>query len=114
MRSPASRGPASRGSIWAVALAAAVALGPLVLHVLFVAFSAVAPRSNVGLAVLVTMLAFGYEVAIGPIAALIAFVLAVTVRRRGGASRRNSTIALTILGVSVSLVVLQVLLYLSH
>lgn len=82
--------------------------------VLFVAFNAVVPRSNISLAVLVTMLAFGYEVAIGPIAAVISFVLAVIVRRRGGASRRNSTIALTILGVTISLVVLQVLLYLPH
>ena len=106
------RAPASRGSGWAVALAAMVALGPVIMVVLFVVFNGGLPDSSaIGWGVLGIGLVVAYEVSILPLAAVISFVLALTVRRRGGASRRNSTIALTILGVSVSLVVLQMLLY---
>ena len=105
------RTPASRGSVWAVALAAMVALGPVIMVVLFVVLNGVLPDSSIGWGVLGIGLVVVYEAAIGPLAAVISFVLAVVARRRGGVSRRNSTIALTVLGVGISLFVLQVLLY---
>lgn len=108
-----ARTPASRGSVWAVALAAMAALGPVVMIVLFVVFGGELPGSDaIGWGVLWIGLTIAYEVSIGPVAALLALALAIAVRRRGGASRRNSTVAFAILGITVSLVVLQVLLYL--
>ena len=106
---------ASRGSISSIVFAGIAALGPIVLIALYVVWGPSAvPTGNNGWGVLAIVVAFVLEVAIGPIAALFALVLALVNRKRGPVSRRNSTIALTILGASVSLAIIQVLLYLPH
>ena len=105
--------PATRGSIAAIVLAGIAALGPVGMIILFLAYgsNATAP-ADVGAGVFTIVLGFVLEVALAPVLAVIALVLALVHRRRGRASRRNSSIALTVLGIGVALLVLQVLLYL--
>jgi hypothetical protein len=104
---------ATKGSVAAIVLAALAALGPVGMIILYLVYGASGPApTDVGTGVFAIVLGFVLEIAIGPVLAGIALVLALVNRRRGGASRRNSAIALTVLGVGVALVVLQVLLYL--
>ena len=103
----------SRGSIAAVVLAILAALGPIGMIVLYVAFGPHAPASaNPNLEVFASVLGILYQTVLSPALAIVATVLVLVNRRRGAASRRNSGIALVILGIGVSLFVLQVLLYL--
>jgi hypothetical protein len=103
---------ATRGSVAAIVLAALAAIGPVGMILLFLVYGPDAPApADVGAGVFAVVMGFVIEVALGPVFAGIALVLALVNRRRGAISRRNSGIALTILGVGVALLVLQVLLY---
>lgn len=104
---------ATRGSTAAVVLALLAALGPIGMIVLYVAFGPHVPATaNPNLEVFASVLGILYQAVLSPALAIVATVLALVNRRRGPASRRNSGIALMILGIGVSLFVLQVLLYL--
>ena len=104
---------ATRGSTAAVVLALLAALGPIGMIVLYVAFGPHAPASaNPGLEVVASVLGILYQAVLSPALAIVATVLVLVNRRRGPASRRISGIALVILGIGVSLFVLQLLLYL--
>jgi hypothetical protein len=105
------RPPAAKSSIAAIALAALAAVVPLTMIVLYVARP---PTGDIGAGILAIILWIVFEVLLAPTLAVVGFALAVVNRKRPGASRRNSVIALTILGIGVALVVLQVQLYLPH
>jgi hypothetical protein len=105
------RPSATRSSIGAIVLAALATMVPLTMIVLYVAWP---PTGDIGAGILAIFLWILFEVLLAPTLAAVAFALAIVNRKRSGASRRNSTIALTIIGIGVTLVVLQVLLYLPH
>ena len=107
--------PATRGSKAAVVLALLAALGPITMMALYLAFGPHVPATaNPNLELFATVLAFLFQTIVSPVLAVIALVLALVNRRRGPSSRRNSGVALTILGVGVALFVLQALLFLPH
>ena len=109
----AESAPATRGSTAAVVLALLAALGPIGMIALYIAFGPHAPATaNPNLEVVASVLGILYQAVLSPALAIVATVLALVNRRRGRASRRRSGIALMILGIGVSLFVLQVLLYL--
>ena len=105
--------PATRGSTAAVVLALLAVLGPIGMIALYVAFGPHVPATaNPNLEVFLSVLGILFQAVLSPALAIIATVLALVNRRRGPGSRRNSGIALMILGIGVALFVLQVLLYL--
>ena len=104
---------ATRGSTTAVLLAILAVVGPIGMIVLYIAFGPHVPATaNPNLEVFASVVGILYQGLLSPALAIVATVLALVNRRRASASRRNSGIALMILGVGVSLFVLQVLLYL--
>jgi hypothetical protein len=96
--------------VWAVVLAVVAACLPLAAVVESLWMTA-DPPSDTGLGVLIIVVTLVIEVALAPIAAAVAIVLAVLARRDGPPSRRNAGIAFVILALGALLVVVQLLQY---
>ncbi len=109
---PAGRPTGTTGSLTAVVLAIVAACGPISMIALYVVLGALGDRaSSVGGGVLAIVLLFIIELVVAPASWAIALILALVARRRGGISTRRSTVALTVLGITVALALIQVQLY---